>query len=390
MVYSIYLAFVAVFTFVYFLTFMLLKQGLKNLRKNQNRNQNKEYKSVSVVVSARNEQKNLPGLFSALEEQNTDGIVVEFIIIDDRSEDKTGEILEGQAAKDPRFKIITIKDKIPGFAPKKRAIDLAISQSGSDIILLTDADGRPGPLWIKSYLDLFNCGADMVIGYAPYKIAREASLAQKMLALEYFSHASIAAATTGLEFPLTCVGTNMAYLKNVYREIDGFGEYKSFISGDDDLFLTRVRESKKYRIDYNCSAESQVWNAPPSSFKKFVNQRLRYASKGFNYPFKVTIVLALYVIYNFLLFAGPAAGQLLDIRILIVALLALLVKMLTEFFFVQQAAKLLNDRRFVYLYFLTSLLHMPYVLFFGVAGQLKIFKWAEQKAEYGITREQAR
>jgi cellulose synthase/poly-beta-1,6-N-acetylglucosamine synthase-like glycosyltransferase len=178
----------------------------------------------------------------------------------------------------------------------------------------------------------------------------------------------------------------MAYLKKVYQEIGGFGEYKAFISGDDDLFLTRVREQKRHKVAYAYEKASQVLNAPPKSFRQFVNQRIRYASKGFNYPLKVTIVLTLYVFYNLSLFAGPFLGILYNPLFLHISAVALLIKMLTEYSFVRQAGRLLEDTRFTGLYFLTSFLHIPYVLFFGIAGQFKIFKWAEKKPEYGISK----
>ena len=381
-----FLAFITVFTIVYFLIFILLKQGLRRINTNKTSQNKTDYKNISVIVSARNEQKNLPGLFTCFEQQKYDDLDIEFILVNDRSEDKSLELMKTQAAKDPRFKVLTIPDKIPGFAPKKRAIDTALNQAKGEIILLTDADGRPGPGWIRSFADLFNSGADMVIGYAPYVVDDNAPLARKMLALEYFSHAAIAAATTGLEFPLTCVGTNMAYLKKVYKEIGGFGKYKAFISGDDDLLLTLVRETKNYNIHYACNKESHVWNAPPRNFKQFINQRLRYASKGFSYPFKVTIGLSFYVLYNLMLFSGPFLGLFANTFYLWVSLIALVLKMMFEYNFILKAAGKLQDRRFTHLYFLTSILHIPYVLFFGIFGQFKIFKWAEKRAERGIAK----
>lgn len=370
---------------VYFLTFRVLTKGLTNTSILNKGTTKKNITSISVIVSARNEQKNLPGLIECLAKQDTENLTLEYIIVDDRSEDDTGQIIREQSQKDRRFKYIHVQDQIAGFAPKKRAIDTAIKQANGEIILLTDADGRPGPNWVASIVNIFNDGADMVIGYAPYSVNEKSGVVRKMLALEYFSHAAIAAASTGLNYPLTCVGTNMAYLKSVYQQIGGFGEYKSFISGDDDLFLTRVRETRQFKIRYATHPDSQVWNAEPRSFIQFINQRLRYASKGFNYPVKVTLVLILYMLYNFLLFSVPLLGF-FNPNYFLVAVMGLFFKMIIEYGFVKKAATLFQDTRFTNLYFLTSLLHIPYVLFFGIAGQLKIFKWAENKAEYAITK----
>jgi cellulose synthase/poly-beta-1,6-N-acetylglucosamine synthase-like glycosyltransferase len=226
----------------------------------------------------------------------------------------------------------------------------------------------------------------MVIGYAPYKIYPNDGFVKKILALEYFSHAAIAAATCGLDFPITCVGTNMAYLKKVYQEIGGFGKYKAFVSGDDDLFLTLVREHRKYKIYYAVEKNCHVYNAPPKSFNLFVQQRLRYASKGFNYPPKVTAGLTLYVLFNMALLAGLILGLLNNGPVLWSSCTILFLKTFFEFYFLNNAARILDDQRFITYYFATSILHIPYVLFFGIMGQFQFFKWAEKSAEQGINK----
>ena len=381
----IFIITITLLSLVYFLALLILERALHKIPLPEN-SAATEKNSVTVIVCARNEQKNLPGLFTCLEQQKTATPYIEFIIVNDRSEDNTAELIRRQAAKDSRFKQIDIHEKRAGFAPKKRAIDEAVRQAKGDILLLTDADGRPGPDWITSMLDYFHNGADMVIGYAPFIAEADSGIFKKMLALEYFSVAMIAASSTALGYPVTCVGTNFAYRKKVYQETGGFGKYKSFISGDDDLFLTLVREQKKYNIQYAANKKSHVLNNPPRTFTQFVNQRLRFASKGFNYPFKVALILTLYVIFNLMIPSGFIWGILGNQPVLLITLLIILGKNIFEFKYLKKAAKTLSDQRFTNYYFLTALLHLPYVLFFGIFGQFKFFKWAEDKVEHGVLK----
>ncbi len=345
-------------------------------------------KSLSVIVCARNEAHNLPQLFKHLEAQHIpSGISAEFIIVNDRSDDGSASMIDRHAKNDPRFKALHINERADGYGPKKYAIEKAIKIAHGDVILLTDADGRPGPRWIASMLRFFDLGADMVLGYAPYTMAQSGRFIQGMLALEYFSHAAVAAASCGWDYPLTCVGTNMAYRRSVFEEIDGFGEYRAFVSGDDDLFLTRVREAGGYTISYATDPDSHVYNHPPRSLKQFVHQRLRYASKGFDYPFKVTVVLTFYVLFNMLLFVSPFAFLWGQNDLGWAGLLALTIKGLAEVVFLQQAAQRIGEKRLLRYYPLTAILHVPYVLFFGIAGQLKLFRWAEGRVEKGVVDE---
>jgi len=306
-------------------------------------------------------------------------------MINDRSGDATAELLDAQRRRDPRFTIITITDRKPGFAPKKRAIDKAVRQSDADVIILTDADGRPGPYWLRTMADRFESGADMVLGYAPYSPQKQHKLLYGLVTLEYFSVAAVAAATTAMRFPVTCVGTNMAYRRALFLEVDGFGPYKHIISGDDDLFLTHVREQKRYHIDYVTDARAHVFNAPPRSIGQYIHQRLRYASKGFRYPIKVTLALTIYVLYNaaWLYAALQACLGLADYALLT---LAFFMKTGAEFLFLHKAAKLMSEQRTLKFIPLAALLHPFYILFFGVLGQLNIFRWKETKMETGVSR----
>ena len=223
----------------------------------------------------------------------------------------------------------------------------------------------------------------MVIGYAPYSIKPEGHFNKRLLALEYLSHAAIAAASTGIGYPATCVGTNMAYRKKLYQEIGGFGKYKSYISGDDDPFLTRVREAKKYKIKYAAEAAGHVYNNPPQLWAKFLHQRMRYASKGLHYSFKMTVALIAYFMYNLLLLSGAIALFLQkDLCAFLLPLLAL--KWLGEFGFISRAGTVLNDRRNLTFFPIAAFLHIPYIIIFGILGQFNHFRWAEEKAEAGI------
>lgn len=376
---------ITLLSIIYFSALSYLQKGISNIPGFIKRTNAQNKQSISVIVCARNEEKNLPGLIKALLLQNTKELEVEYIIVNDRSEDKTAELAEAVARENSSFKVIHIQERIAGFAPKKRAIDTAIQKAEGEIIILTDADGRPGNLWVKEIQAYFNKGVDMVIGYAPYIVNTNDGFLKKLLALEYFSIAAIAGATAGAGYPLTCVGTNMAYRKKMYQEIGGFGKYKAFISGDDDLFLTRVRESAKYKIIYAAGNETQVFNNPPKSFKQFFNQRLRYASKGFNYPLKVTITLSVYVIYNLSIFSGVGLLWADNNSIFWIWLSLIALKSYFEYSFLSKAAEIIGDKRFIKYYPLAAFLHVPYVLFFGIFGQFKFFKWAEGTMEHGIS-----
>ncbi len=373
----------AFLTIVYAGLLFYLKKGLSALSKQP---LSDDYPFVSVIVSAHNEAHHLPQCIVHLQAQDYPRDRVEFILVDDRSTDGTAAILKEAAIRDKRFQTFSIRERIPEIAPKKRAIDRAIHQAKGEIILLTDADGRPAPEWVRSMMRYFSKNTQMVIGYAPYTVIPENHHIKRLLALEYLSHAAVAAATCGLGYPVTCVGTNMAYRKSLYFEVGGFGPYKSFISGDDDLFLTHVREFRRYTIQYATDAHCQVFNNPPRLWSRFLHQRMRYASKGLKYPLKVSAALITYFMFNVSVFLLPLAA-LFNGNFLIPALAILALKAGSEFIFMNRAATVLHDRRNLLYFPFAFFLHPPYVLMFGILGQFNYFRWAESQSESGIQQE---
>jgi cellulose synthase/poly-beta-1,6-N-acetylglucosamine synthase-like glycosyltransferase len=331
---------------------------------------------VSVIICLHNEEQNVPGLMQSLQNQDYPADKWELILVNDRSSDETEALLIKWSNAMLKAKIIKIESTAPDFAPKKYAIDRAIHSAEGSIILLTDADGRPGPLWIRSICNLYTEETGMIIGFAPYITEKPfQKLIYKILALEYMSHATVAASSTGLSFPITCVGTNLSYRKSVYLDLGGFGRFKSYHSGDDDLFLQRVRDESTWKIRYIFSTDSHVPNAPPAGWAQFINQRLRYASKGLFYPIPVTLSLLVYFLFSLFLFTLPVL-YLLNSDLIILCLGGWLLKIVFEFVLLYRFSLYTENRKILKFFPLATLLHVPYVVFFGLFGPIIRYKWA--------------
>jgi len=93
---------------------------------------------VSIIVPARNEQRNIrEALQSLLELKYPD---YELIVVDDRSEDDTAQILDEMAASSTLLKVIHI-DKLPqGWLGKNHALWVGSKMATGDLLLFTDAD----------------------------------------------------------------------------------------------------------------------------------------------------------------------------------------------------------------------------------------------------------
>jgi glycosyltransferase involved in cell wall biosynthesis len=93
---------------------------------------------VSVIVAARNEQRNISvALQSLLELGYPD---YELIVVDDRSEDATGSILDDVAERCSLLKVIHVDVLPPGWLGKNHALWVGSRRATGDLLLFTDAD----------------------------------------------------------------------------------------------------------------------------------------------------------------------------------------------------------------------------------------------------------
>jgi glycosyltransferase involved in cell wall biosynthesis len=97
----------------------------------------------SVVIAARNEEARIEETIRHLLAQR--GVEIEIIVVDDRSTDRTGDILRALAKEDARLQVKRVEVLPEGWLGKCHACHVGASAATGDWILFTDAD-----CWLKS------------------------------------------------------------------------------------------------------------------------------------------------------------------------------------------------------------------------------------------------
>lgn len=366
----------AILTFGYLVILLWLGRGLHHL-KNLSINQGNALPTVSLIVCARNEEHRLPRLLQAIAQQEYPAGKLEICLVDDRSSDRTGEMMKEFAGSRSNVVHLRIDDTAPDFAPKKRAIDTAIRQTTGEIILLTDADSTPGPRWVQEIVAAFTPNVVMVCGYSPY-VPRD-SFWQKILALEYFSHAAVAAGGIGADRPLTCTGSNMAYRRDAYLRIGGFSGIAQWISGDDDLLLHKMHRAGIGKISYAAHPAAHAPVRPPRTWNEFKSQRTRYASKSLHYELPFTLALILVYLFNLLICAGLLSAVFGWWSFFIAAFASITLKSAGEYLYLRRAAKLFSEQEILPVFPLAVLLHPFYIVCFATRGQFAKFSWRGER-----------
>jgi cellulose synthase/poly-beta-1,6-N-acetylglucosamine synthase-like glycosyltransferase len=93
---------------------------------------------LSVIVAARNEEKQIKASIQSQLKQTYQSI--EWILVNDRSTDHTGRIIENLKKEDPRIKVIHIEDLPEGWLGKNHALYTGSKLASGKWLLFTDAD----------------------------------------------------------------------------------------------------------------------------------------------------------------------------------------------------------------------------------------------------------
>ena len=94
--------------------------------------------SVSLVAPARNEERNIERAVRSL--LKLDYPNLEIMLVNDRSTDRTGEILDRLALEFPQLNVVHLKDLPAGWLGKNHALQYGAQQSRGEWLLFTDAD----------------------------------------------------------------------------------------------------------------------------------------------------------------------------------------------------------------------------------------------------------
>jgi cellulose synthase/poly-beta-1,6-N-acetylglucosamine synthase-like glycosyltransferase len=246
---------------------------------------------ISIIISAHDEETHLRELIPQLLQQGYP--TFEIIIVDDRSNDGTFDLLLEETKKDHRLRMVHVNRTPAHVNSKKYALTLGIKAARYEWIVVTDADCRPtSNTWLSSMAAEFAPEKSFVLGYSPYQktsgflnlFVRFESL---LTAIQYLSFA-------WLGNPYMGVGRNMAYRRSMFLESKGFNSSLAVTGGDDDLLVNELANQKNTAVVV--SADAQVLSFPKETWKAFFNQKLRHLSVGKHYRFGHRMLLGLFTI----------------------------------------------------------------------------------------------
>ncbi|MFI5159197.1 MAG: glycosyltransferase [Sphingobacteriales bacterium] len=327
---------------------------------------------VTVLIAARNEEEKIALTINDILAQDYPKHLMEVIIVDDHSTDRTADIIRSYAPQGIKLLQLTVDKPLNSY--KKKAIAEAISQSTGELMVATDADCRMGRQWLSSIVNYYETRNPVMIS-SPVTYFEEKSLFENLQTLEFGYLVAMGASFIGNHKASTCNGANFAYRKDVFFEVGGFKGIDELASGDDELLLQKVAEKYADKIAFLKLHEAIVYTHAKPNLKEFLNQRRRWASKSTRYKDKKIVALAVGIwLFNVLLLANGILSF-YNIKFFELFLLQYGLKFIFEAIFLLPVTAFFKRKNLMWLLLLLSPIHIIYFVYVGLIGNTKKYVW---------------
>lgn len=331
---------------------------------------------ITVIVPARNEEKNIRKCLESLLVQDYPRELLEIIIVDDHSTDQTAEIISGYT--DKGIRMISLKDESNQPGSKKKALTSGIQSAEGTLIITTDADCTFPVKWISTIASFYETFRPVFIA-APVTFSKEHTFLHIFQSLDFLSLQGITAASVFSRFHTMCNGANLAYEKKVFEEVNGFSGIDQVASGDDMLLMHKIYLQYPEKVMYCLSPDTIVETKPAENLRAFLNQRIRWASKALVYHDKrIFFVLLLVYLLNFSLL-GLFLFGLFSFKMMLSCILFIAIKTIVELVFLYPVAAFYKKTSLLWLFPLAQPLHILYTVIAGFLGQSGTYEWKGRK-----------
>jgi cellulose synthase/poly-beta-1,6-N-acetylglucosamine synthase-like glycosyltransferase len=177
-----------------------------------------------------------------------------------------------------------------------------------------------------------------------------------------------------------CNGANLAYEKKAFYEVGGFRGIDKIPSGDDMLLMHKIYKKYPEQVFFLKNQQAIISTQAQTSWREFVHQRVRWASKAGQYDDKRIFWVLLLVYTVNLLFVGLLLASLLNYWYLLVLLVLLLAKTIIEYPFVRPVAAFFGQRRLMVYFPALQPFHIVYTVVIGWLGKFGSYRWKGRKS----------
>ena len=237
----------------------------------------KDFPSVSVLISCRNEEIDLPSCITSLTKLDYPKDQLQVILVDDHSTDSTASILQNAASQYDHFEFYSYTEfEETHLKAKARGISRAASRARGDWLFITDADGQIPSTWIKHMLWNLKDDCGMIVGMTETINSDLLSSLEKTAGI-FTLPFGFGLAGWGLK--LIGLGPNMAVRRRVYEKAGGLEGAHFEVA--EDMAIFKMAQDNKSNIIYRADQYTTIKLAPVPSYEHLLSQQRRWVRGGF-------------------------------------------------------------------------------------------------------------
>ena len=332
----------------------------------------------TVIIPARNEASNIKACVDSILNQDYPSAAFEIIVIDDFSEDDTAFIVKALSQQYPQVRLIQLADHCKEgetLAYKKKAIEIAVAQAKGDWILTTDADCIVPKKWLLLYNAYIHQHQPCFVA-APVMFIKTRGILNQFQVLDFLALQGITAAAVGAGKHSMSNGANLGFEKTAFIAVGGYQGVDHIASGDDMFLMHKMKQTLHKPVGYLFHPDAIVLTAAMDTWKGFIMQRIRWASKARYYDDRsITMVLTLVYFFNLSFVCLAFMGSWSTL------LIALAFKTFFELFFLDPVAKFFKMQPELKHFVFYQPIHIVYNIAAGLFGQLKTYSWKGRKVK---------
>jgi cellulose synthase/poly-beta-1,6-N-acetylglucosamine synthase-like glycosyltransferase len=353
-----------------------------------NRLKENELPFISIIIAARNEEKNIGACIQSILNQTYPQHKFEIIVTDDHSTDNTVSVVT--SFQNENITLLHLSDFIENRelnSYKKKSIDTALQFAKGELIVTTDADCIVPEKWIEILAAFYEEKSPVFVAL-PVKFSDPLatdSFLKKLFkifqSLDFMSLQGITGASVSKKIHAMCNGANLAYEKDVFFEVGGFEGIDELASGDDMLLMHKVQKKYPHEIMFLKSKDVIVTTQPAETLREFINQRIRWASKADRYTDrKITAVLLLvYLLNAWLLILG--LSSFFYAKAFYIFLAAVIIKTLVELLFLYPVACFFKKQKQLWWFLPAQPFHILYTVIAGWLGKFGSYQWKGRRVK---------
>ncbi|MFQ5649901.1 MAG: glycosyltransferase [bacterium] len=236
--------------------------------------------SISILVALRNEERTVAACVNSLLDLDYPPERLEIWLINDRSRDRTAEIIEALKEKSPLIQTLHLKHTISGLSGKANAIAQAMELCTGELILVTDGDCRVPRGWARGHAAYYTDEVGLVGGFTLLDEKHDDTpLLGKIQSLDWAYLLSIGAGAMGFGRPLSVLGNNFSFRRQAYKQLGGYRNMGFTIIEDFALMKTLLKKTS-WKVLYPIDRKMLVYSHPMPDLAQFYQQRKRWSAGG--------------------------------------------------------------------------------------------------------------